>query len=113
MTERAFEFVGGPADGQRIIVGEPFNIGTPVVLPSKDGQTVSIYHSAPDGRFHYQGVGPKPLPADMFPDERLKPIMQAISGLLKELDGIYADKGYPMTSTFKMDRGEWVLSRRL
>lgn len=113
MAERTFEFVGGPADGQKIIVGEPFSIGTPVIIPSKDGQTVSVYHSSPDGRFHYQGVGPKPLPGNTAPDERVQPIMHAISGLLKQLDGIYVGKGYPAAFTFKMERGEWVLTRRM
>lgn len=52
-------------------------------------------------------------PGGEIADPRRQPIMQAMQGLLRELDRLQAEKGYPTTFTFKMDRGEWILSRRL
>lgn len=112
MAEQEYEFVGGSADGQRIPVAVPFEIGAQAAVPNHNGTTIAVYVAKQDGRFHFQGMGSNPR-QDEAPNAQAQAVLNKIDNLLRELDSIYRGGAYPAAFTFPAKRGEWVLSRKL
>lgn len=111
MAEQEFEFVGGPADGQRIPVTVPFKVGAQAAVPNHAGTTIAVYEASQDGRYHFKGMGSNPR-QDEAPNAQAQAVLRKIEDLLSELDGIYRGGAYPLFA-FPAKRGQWVLSRKL
>ena len=97
MEEKVFTFKGGSRDGERFR-GTNFSVGAPMrKQPVGPQQRVEIYVLHADDCFHFDryGLAFNPAASSLAILDELKPIMNKLADVFKEMDAVYEKAGGP------------------